>query len=67
VTVKEMEEVTNLSRRGVEYNLDKLKKAKKIRRKGSTKSGIWVIENDEKILPINIQSDEVFYTSIKIH
>jgi predicted HTH transcriptional regulator len=40
-----MEKATGLSRRGVEYNLDKLKRAKKIIRKGATKSGVWIINS----------------------
>lgn len=34
---------TRLSRRGVEYNLNLLKKKGKITRVGSTKSGFWQI------------------------
>lgn len=33
----------NLKPRGVEYNLEKLKKASKIRREGPTKGGIWIV------------------------
>jgi ATP-dependent DNA helicase RecG len=45
VTAREMEEATGLSRRGVEYNLDKMKKANVIKREGSTKTGVWVVLN----------------------
>jgi ATP-dependent DNA helicase RecG len=39
ITAKQLQETTGLSRRGVEYNLDKLRKEGKLKRTGSTKSG----------------------------
>ena len=43
VTAKELQEKTGLSRRGVEYHIDKLKKEKRIERTGSTKGGSWKV------------------------
>ena len=42
-TAKEMSNATGLSRRGVEYHLNKLKKQGKLVRVGSTKMGSWKI------------------------
>jgi len=36
-----LSELTSLSRRGIEYNIDKLKKEKKIKRIGEDKGGHW--------------------------
>jgi len=44
ITTKELIEVTGLTRRGVEWNLDKLKKEGTIKRKGAKKSGYWEIK-----------------------
>ena len=41
VTTKELQERTGLTRRGIEYHIDKLKKEKKIWRIGPTKGGEW--------------------------
>ncbi|MEQ8238847.1 MAG: hypothetical protein RIA69_06525 [Cyclobacteriaceae bacterium] len=41
ITAKDLEEITGLTRRGVEYHIDKLKKGKRIKRVGSTKGGHW--------------------------
>jgi len=41
VTAKDLETLTDLTRRGVEYHIDKLKKEKRIRRVGFTKGGSW--------------------------
>jgi ATP-dependent DNA helicase RecG len=41
ITAKDLEVLTGLTRRGVEYHIDKLKKAKIIKRVGSTKGGSW--------------------------
>ncbi|MFT7237264.1 MAG: ATP-dependent DNA helicase RecG [Cyclobacteriaceae bacterium] len=41
ITAKGLEEITGLTRRGVEYHIDKLKKGKQIKRVGSTKAGHW--------------------------
>jgi len=43
VTTRELEAITGLSRRGIEYHLDKLKKNKLIERIGPTKGGTWKI------------------------
>jgi len=43
VTAKEMIKATGLSRRGVEYQLTKLKESGKIIRTGSTKAGEWKV------------------------
>ncbi|MCU0422867.1 MAG: winged helix-turn-helix transcriptional regulator [Bacteroidia bacterium] len=42
-TANEMVKVTGLSRRGVEYQLGKLKQSGKIMRIGSTKAGNWIV------------------------
>ncbi len=42
-TAKQLQETTGLSRRGVEYNLDKLKKEGRLKRTGSTKGGSWEV------------------------
>ena len=47
ITTKELAIETKLSRRGVEYQLNKLKLDGKIQRSGSTKSGQWVIISDK--------------------
>ncbi len=48
ITSKQIEIETKLSRRGVEYNLDKLKKKGKLKRIGPAKGGHWeVIDNKE--------------------
>ena len=41
VTAKELQRKTGLTRRGIEYQIDKLKKEKVIERIGSTKAGEW--------------------------
>lgn len=41
VTAKELEAITGLTRRGIEYHIDKLKKEKRIKRVGPTKGGSW--------------------------
>jgi predicted HTH transcriptional regulator len=43
VTIKELMQTTQLSRRGIEYNLKKLKDNKIIKRIGSDRSGYWII------------------------
>jgi predicted HTH transcriptional regulator len=43
ITAKQLQVITGLTRRGVEYNLDKLKKSGRLIRVGSTKSGYWQI------------------------
>ncbi len=45
VTAKELQGKTGLTRRGIEYHIDKLKKEKVIKRVGSTKSGEWRLLN----------------------
>ncbi len=45
ITMKEMEKATGLSRRGIEWNITKLKKEGKIKRVGPDRGGHWdVIE-----------------------
>ena len=41
ITANQLSELTSLSRRGIEYNIDKLKKEKKIKRIGEDKGGHW--------------------------
>lgn len=43
VTAKELQVITGLSRRGIEYQLNKMKKNKQIERIGPTKGGEWRI------------------------
>jgi len=43
ITVKELQETTGLTRRGVEYHIVNLKKEKRITRTGSTKAGKWEV------------------------
>ncbi len=47
ITTKEIEKKTGLSRRGVEYNIDKLKKESVLIRIGSRKDGYWKIKTVE--------------------
>ena len=47
ITARELQTITGLSRRGVEYHLDKMKKNRLIERVGPTKGGIWkIVEKD---------------------
>jgi ATP-dependent DNA helicase RecG len=43
ITIKEIEQKIKLTRRGIEYNIDKLKKSGVIKRIGSTKGGRWEV------------------------
>jgi ATP-dependent DNA helicase RecG len=43
ITIKELSKITGLSRRGVEYNINKLKEEGKIRRIGSDRGGNWKV------------------------
>lgn len=43
ITAKELTEETGLTRRGVEWNIDKLKRAGRIKRIGPDKGGHWEI------------------------
>ncbi len=43
ITAKELENVTGLGRRGVEWNLGKLKKSGRIKRIGGDKGGYWKV------------------------
>ena len=43
VTIKEISSYTGLSRRGVEWNIDKLKKECRIKRVGPARGGHWEI------------------------
>jgi ATP-dependent DNA helicase RecG len=43
ITIKELENITGLSRRGIEWNIKKLKKEGKIKRIGPDKGGYWEI------------------------
>jgi len=44
ITINELVQATGLTRRGVEWNIDKLKEENIIERKGSKKSGYWEIK-----------------------
>lgn len=43
ITVKQLQEKIGISRGGVEYHIDNLKKEKRIKRIGSTKAGSWKV------------------------
>ena len=43
ITQKELIEITGLSRRGVEWNIKRLKEKNAIKRVGSDKGGKWVV------------------------
>lgn len=43
ITIKELQEITGLTSRGVEWNLAKLKQERKIKRIGPDKGGYWEI------------------------
>jgi ATP-dependent DNA helicase RecG len=43
ITAKQIEEAIKLSRRGVEYNLDKLKRDGRLKRIGSAKGVHWQV------------------------
>ena len=43
ITQKELMDKTGLTRRGIEWNLKKLKNEKRIRRIGSDRSGYWKV------------------------
>ena len=43
ITAKELQNITGLSRRGVEWKLAKLKQEGKIERIGSRKGGYWIV------------------------
>jgi ATP-dependent DNA helicase RecG len=45
ITATALQKATGLSRRGVEWNLDKLKKENKLQRIGATKKGEWRIND----------------------
>ena len=45
LTIKEMTKATGLTRRGVEYNLNKLKDNGSIERKGPDKGGFWEVKS----------------------
>ena len=47
VTRKELSDLTGLSIRGIEWNLDKLKKQGIIKRIGPAKGGYWEIINSD--------------------
>jgi len=49
VTIKELVELTGLSRRGVEWNIQQLKAAGLIERIGADKGGYWKVIKDEAI------------------
>ena len=49
ITAKKLESITGLTRRGVEWNLKKMKENGTLKRIGSTKSGYWkVVEEDRE-------------------
>ena len=43
ITSNELQKITNMTRRGIEWNIKKLKLEGKIERVGSTKKGKWTI------------------------
>jgi len=47
ITIKEIQKETGLSRRGVEYNIDRLKKEGILNRIGPDKGGYWKIKSSE--------------------
>lgn len=47
VTIEQLVEKTGLSRRGIEWNINKLKKQGVIRREGSKKTGKWIVKTVE--------------------
>ena len=47
VTIEQLVEKTGLSRRGIEWNIDNLKKQGIIRREGSKKTGKWIVKTVE--------------------
>ena len=47
ITTEQIVDKTGQSRRGVEWNIAKLKKEGKISRKGSKKAGKWIINTRE--------------------
>ena len=49
ITEKEIGEILNLSRSGVEYQIRNLKKSGEIDRIGSVNGGHWVVKTDEKL------------------
>ena len=48
VTINDLIEITGLTRRGIEWNLAKLKKEGKIKRIGPDKGGYWKVVEQEK-------------------
>ena len=51
ITQKELSAITGLTRRGIEWNIDKLKKEGRIRRVGPRKGGHWeIIEDDDEYI-----------------
>ncbi len=44
ITIEQLVEKTGLSRRGIEWNIDNLKKLGTIKREGSKKTGKWVVK-----------------------
>jgi ATP-dependent DNA helicase RecG len=49
ITIKELVELTGLSRRGIEYNIQKIKEKGLIERVGTSKDGYWNIINEDTI------------------
>jgi len=47
ITIIELTKQTGLTRRGVEWNIDKLKKEGKIKRIGGKKGDYWKVVEDE--------------------
>lgn len=45
ITRSQLAKALNMSVRGIEYNISKLRKSGVVHREGSTKSGIWVVKN----------------------
>ena len=47
IAIMELTKQTGLTRRGVEWNIDKLKKESKIKRIGGKNGGYWKVLEDE--------------------
>lgn len=48
ITIKELQKTLGLSRRGVEWNINKLKGENKIERVGPDKGGYWKVINPKE-------------------
>ena len=60
ITAKELMLRTGLSRRGVEYQLDKLKKNNRVQRIGTNKGGKWKVIEKEYPLGYTVEESVIF-------